>query len=330
MPGEREVRRGRRRLVLAGLAGALPVRAPAAPRSDARVGYLELVKESDGERLYRDFVEGMQAHGYAEKRNLSILRRSALAEPQKLRPHAAEFAAAKVDVIVASSTESAKAVKQAAPRTPCVFVMSGDPVFEGLVQTLARPGGMLTGVLTRGEDLTAKRLQLLKDAFPRIRTVAIVGSNVSMARLSIDAPAQGLGLAILRFPINGPMEYRDAAPAILRSGADAVLVVEDADAVINMTAFTQVVGAARRPAMFNADVFVFGEGSGLMAYGVNLGAQYRRAAALVARVLEGARPADVPVEQPTRYELVINLRVAEIGQHALPREFIARADRVFR
>ena len=304
--------------------------ARAAPKADARIGYLELVKESDGERVYRDFVEGMQAHGYAEKRNLSILRRSALTEPQKLRAHAAEFAAAKVDVIVASSTESAKAVKQAAPRTPCVFVMSGDPVLEGFVQSLARPGGMLTGVLTRGEDLTAKRLELLKDAFPRIRTVAVVGSNVSMARLSIEAPAQRLGLAVLRFPINGPMEYREAAAAILRSAADAVLVVEDADTVVNMTAFTQFMNATRRPAMFNADVFVFGEGAGLMAYGVNLGAHYRRAAALVARVLEGARPADVPVEQPTHYELVINLRAAEIGQHALPPAFVARADRVFR
>ena len=323
-------RRDRRRLVIAGLAGALARPALAAPKANARVGYLELVTESDGERLYRTFLEGLQAHGYAEKRNLSILRRSARTEPHKLRTLAAELAASKVDVIVATSTEAARSVKVGAPRAPCVFVMSGDPVLEGLVKSVARPGGLLTGVLTRGEDLTAKRMELLKDAFPSIRTVAVVGSNVSMARLSIDEPARRLGLAVLRFPINAPTEYRDAAPAILRGPADAVLVVEDADEIVNLTAFTRVMMATQRPVLFNADVFVQDEGWGLMSYGVSLRERYRRAAAIAARLLEGTAPADVPIEQPTRYDLVINLRVA--GEHgiALPAAFVQRADRVIR
>lgn len=320
----------RRRLIGLALGSMAAPRLAAQPRAGARIGYLELVKAADGERLYREFVEGMQAHGYVEKRNLSILRRSALTEMQKLRPHAVELAAAKVDVIVASSTESARSVKQAAPRTPCVFVMSGDPVFEGFVQSLARPGGMLTGVVTRGEDLTAKRLELLKDAFPRMRRVAIVGSNVSIARTSHAESAQRLGLATIEYPINDAADYRDAAAAIQRGASDAVLVVQDADEVVDLTSFTTLMMATRRPVMFNADVFVEGEGSGLMAYGVSLRERYRSAAAFVARILEGAKPSDLPVGQPTRYELVIYARAAEQWGIALPRDFVQRADRVIR
>ncbi|HET9340597.1 MAG TPA: ABC transporter substrate-binding protein [Casimicrobiaceae bacterium] len=304
----------------------------AAPRANARVGYLERVKESDGELLYRDFVEAMQAKGYAPGRNLRILRRSANAQPERLRALAVDLANEKVDLIVATTTEAAKAAKVAAPSTPVVFVVSSDPVVEGLVASIARPGGNLTGLVTRSEDLTGKRLQLLKDAFPHVRTVALVGSNVSMARIAATGPAARLGLALVPYAINHPDDYRDQAAAILRGASDAVLVVEDADEVVGLTAFTLLMMATRRPVMFTADVFIesAGSGAGLMAYGVSLHAQYRRVATLVARLLEGARPADIPVEQPTHYELGINLRAAEQYGIALPREFVQRADRVIR
>ena len=325
-------RRDRRRLVLAGLAGALARPSLAAPRSNARIGYLERVKESDGEALFRDFVEAMEAKGYAVGRNLRILRRSASAQPERLRALAVELANEKVDLIVATTTEAAKAAKVAAPRTPVVFVISGDPVLEGLVASIARPAGNATGLVTRGEDLSGKRLELLKDAFPRLRTVALVGSNVSIARIDAAAPAARLGLAIVPYAINHPDDYRDQAAAILRGASDAVFVVEDADEIVGLAAFASLMMATRRPVMFTADVFVesYGSGAGLMAYGVSLHEQYRRAAALAARVLEGAHPADVPVEQPTRYELVINARAADQYGIALPREFVQRADRVIR
>ena len=335
MTGHDADRRGtgvKRRAVLAvGVAAALarsPV-AAAIPRH-ARVGYLEQVREPDGERLYREFAEGLQDRGYVEGRNLTMVRRSAQAQPERLRPIVAGMAAEKVDVILATTTEAAQSAKVAAPRIPAVFIVSSDPVKEGLVASLARPGGSLTGLVTRGEDLSAKRLQLLKEAFPDVRTVAVVGSNVRMSRADVEEPARRLQLDVLRFPVQRYEDYRDAAAAISRSAADALLVVADVDEVAGLHAFVRLLMATRRPAMFNADVFVEDDAFGLMAYGVSLRQQYRRAADVVARVLEGARPADIPVEQPTRYELVVNLRAADEYRIALPREFVLRADRVIR
>ena len=321
----------RRRLIAASIAVAIAWRpAIGAPRPNARVGYLELVKESDGEMLYREFVEGLQSHGYVERRNLRMVRRSAGAEPQRLRNLAAELATAKVDVILATTAEAARSAKNGAPGIPTVFVISADPILEGLVVNLSRPQGYLTGLITRGEDLTAKRLQILKEAFPGIRTVGIVGSNLAMSRADFDDPARRLQFNILRFPVHQFDDYRDAAAAIARSAADAVLVVEDADAVTNLYAFVRLMMATRRPVMFNADVFVEDQGWGLMSYGVSLRQQYRRAADIAARLLEGAKPGELPVEQPTRYELVVSLRAAEEYAIVLPRELLLRADRVIR
>jgi putative ABC transport system substrate-binding protein len=244
----------RRRLILASIVVACHP-AIGAARPSARVGYLELVKSSDGEMLYREFVEGLQSHGYMEGRNLQMLRRSAGAMPERLFSLAPELAAAKVDVILAASAQAARSAKLGAPGIPTVFVISSNPVVEGLVASLSRPQGHLTGLVTRGEDLTAKRLQILKEAFPRIRTVAVVGSNLSMSRVDFDEPARRLQLDILRFPVHRVDDYRDAAAAIARSIADAVLVVEDVDAVTNLTAFVRLMMATRRPVMFNADVF---------------------------------------------------------------------------
>jgi len=319
----------RRRVLAAGIAVALAPRAAiGAAKANARVGYLEFVKAADGERLYREFVEGLASRGYVEGRNLRIVRRSADARNERLRNLAPELAAAKVDVILATSPEAARSAKVGAPGISTVFLIAADPVLEGLVTNLSRPQGSLTGLVTRGEDLTAKRLQLLKEAFPATRTVAIVGSNLSLSRVAFDEPARRLALAILPFPVHQFEDYRDAAAAIARSAADAVLVVEDADAVTNMGAFSRLMMATRKPVMFNADVFIEGEGWGLMAYGVSLRQQYRRAADLAARLLEGAKPSELPVEFPTRYELVVNLRAAEEYAIVLPREFRARADRV--
>jgi putative ABC transport system substrate-binding protein len=321
----------RRRLIAAGIAAAMAWRPViGAPRADTHVGYLELVKQSDGEALYREFVEGMRSHGYTEGRNLRLVRRSAGGRPERLRPLAAELGAAKVNLIVAATTEAARSAKVGAPGIATVFVISGDPVLEGLVGSLSRPQGHLTGLITRGDDLTTKRLQILKEAFPRIRAVAMVGSNLSFSRVALDAAARQLQLEVLRFPVQRLDDYRDAATAIARSAADAVLVAEDADAITDLYVFVRLMMATRRPVMFNADLFVEGQSNGLMAYGVSLRQQYRRAAYFAARLLEGAKASDLPVEFPTRYELIVNARSAEEYSIALPREFLLRADRVIR
>jgi len=321
----------RRRAIVAGAALALAGRAAiGAPKANARVGYLEFVKASDGERLYREFVEGLAGRGYVEGRNLRIVRRSADGQRERLRSLAPELATAKVDVILAASAEAARSAKIAAPGIATVFVISSDPVLEGLVTSLSRPQGHLTGLVTRGEDLTAKRLQILKEAFPRVRRVAIVGSNLAMSRVAFDEASRQLQLEVLRFPVHQVDDYRDAAATIARGDADAILVVEDADAVTNIGTFSRLLMATRKPVMFNADVFVEGDGWGLMAYGVSLQQQYRRAADMAARLLEGTKASAIPVEFPTRYELVVNARAAEDYGITLPRDFLARADRVVR
>ena len=299
-----------------------------AVKRDVRVGYLELVKESDGALLYREFVEEFEAAGYVTGRNLRLSRKSADAKPERLRTLAADLAASKVDLIVAASTEGARGAKLGAPKTAVVFVISGDPILEGLVKSLARPEGMLTGITTYSIDLTAKRVQMLKEAFPKVRKIAVVGSSLSMSRVAFNDAARALQLEIEQYPIHALVDYRDAAAAIARSTSDAVLVVEDVDVVNNVGAFVRLMMATRKPVMFNSDLFV--DEFGLMSYGVSMRQQYRRAARIAARLLEGARASETPVELPASYELVVNARAAEDYSIALPREFLARADRVIR
>jgi putative ABC transport system substrate-binding protein len=322
----------RRRLLVAGIGGVAAATAgrlaKGAAKRNAHVGYLELVREADGALLYREFVEEFEAAGYGVGRNLRIARKSAAASPSQLSTLAADLAAAKVDLILASSTQAARFAKFGAPKTPVVFVISGDPVLEGLVKALSRPQGMLTGITTYGVDLTAKRLQILKEAFPKVRNVAVVGSNLTMSTVAFDAAARSLSLEITHFPIHQLAEYRDVAAAITRSSADAVLVVEDADTITSLQTFVRLMMATRRPVMFNTDLFA--DEFGLMSYGVSLRQLYRRAARMAASVLEGAKPADVPVELPSRYELVVNVRSAEEYSIVLPRELLQRADRVIR
>jgi putative ABC transport system substrate-binding protein len=320
-------RMDRRQVIASGFAAALLARgAYAAPRSGARVGYLEFVSAPDGEMLYRDFVEGLKKHGYAEGRNLTIVRRSAGNANERLPAMAAELAAARVEVILAASSDAARGAKSGAPKTPTVFVMGGNPVLEGLVTSLSRPGGQLTGIVTQGEDLTAKRLQLLKEAFPAIRTVAVVGSPLALSRSAYDDAAQRLQLSVVALRLVDHSDFRDVAATIGRGAADAVLVVDDADAVAGVYSYAKVLMATRRPVMFNSDVFV--EAHGLMAYGASLRQQYRRAAGIVAQLLEGAKAAQVPVQMPAGYELWFNRRAGEEFSIELPREVQTRGQEI--
>jgi putative ABC transport system substrate-binding protein len=316
-----------RRRVLVSLALApFAVRTTSAAARAIRVGYLELLSAPDGEDLYRAFMDGMKDRGYVQGLNLEVVRRSAGGRVERLLDQASDFTAGQVDVIFAASTAGARAAKHSAPKTPAVFVMGHDPVFEGLVGSLSRPGGKLTGLTTWAADLTGKRLQILKQAFPSIRVIAVVGSHVGLSRIALDASAAKLGLSAITFPVEEYRDYGHTAAEIARSAVDAVLVAEDADAIASIEWFVRLMMATRRPVMFNCAMFA--ERFGLMSYGVDLRERYRRAAGVVARVVGGANPGDIAVELPSRYELVVNLRAAEEYAIALPREFLLRADRV--
>lgn len=294
----------------------------------ARVGYLAFASEADGELLHRAFVEGLGARGYHEGRNLTILRRFAAAQAERLSPLAADLRAARVDVILAASAQAARHAKTGAPGIPTVFVTSADPVVEGFVASLQRPGGDQTGIHTQSAGLNAKRLEYLAQAVPGLRSVAVVGSSVSIARSSAVEAAHRLQFASATFPVHGVNDYRDAAAAIARSDVGGVLVVEDVESVIDLLAFVKLMLATRRPVMFTSDVFV--EYGGLMAFGVNLREQYANAAQITAAILEGARPSTIPVEQPSRYELVLNEPSLAAYGITLPDAFRLRVDRTLR
>ena len=242
------------------------------------------------------------------------------------RPISSEL---KVDVIVTYGTPSTLAVKQATSAIPIVFAAAGDPVGTGLVASLARPGGNVTGLSLQQTDLSSKRLELLRGVIPGLRRLAIlgnVGNPFTVLEMNeVKAAARTLGLEVHTLEIRGA---QDIAPAFeaLRGRADALYVATDPLVITNLIRINTLALGARLPTIYNSRDYV--EAAGLMSYGANYPDLWRRAADLVDKILKGAKPADLPVEQPTKFELVINLTTAKALGLAIPEAFLLRADEV--
>ena len=241
---------------------------------------------------------------------------------------ATEFVRLKVDVIVTLGG-AVLAAKQATSVIPIVFASAGDPVGGGLVASLARPGGNITGLSIQAPDLAGKRLELLREIFPHVRRLAIIG-NVEYAATVLEmgeaqAAARTLGLEFVRSEIR---RAEDIAPAFeaLKGGADALYVVGDLLVSTNRARIHTLAMSARLPAVYNAKEHV--EAGGLVSYGPNYPDLYRRAAEYVDKILRGAKPGDIPVEQPTKFELVVNLTTAKALGLTIPSGMVARADEV--
>ena len=279
------------------------------------------------------FYQGLRELGYTEGSNIAIERRYGDWNTNRIQQLAADLVALKVDVIVVMSTTPARAAKQATGTIPIVVGGMADPVGDELIVSLSRPGGNITGNTFLGPELIAKRFGLLKDAISGLSRVAALWHPSAYGKRTMEGmlrqteiAAQSLGLQLQLVPAMGPGDLDGAFVAITREQADAVIVLPSPMLYGEHKHIVELAAKGRLPTMYAAREFV--EDGGLMSYGVSLPDLFRRAATYVDKILKGANPADLPVEQPTKLELVINLRTAKALGLSLPATLLAQADEV--
>jgi len=295
-----------------------------------RVGLIFAPAENDprAKALAAAFGQRLRELGWIEGRNIAIEYRWSAARPERAAEIAAELGRQKVDVIVTTGF-AAEAVKRATPDIPIVFATANDPIGGGLVTNLARPGGNITGLSNESTDLASKRLELLREITGRLHLLAImVDVGFAQAALEINEvqdAARTLGLEIVRLEVRRPEDISSAFGA-LKVPADALYVVSDALLNANSTRIVTLALGARLPTISNNRSYV--ESGGLLSYGPNIMDQYRRSAEYVDKILRGTKPGDIPVEQPTKFELVINLKTARALGLTIPQTLLATADEV--
>ena len=301
------------------------------PEKTYRVAYLAAAPRATNQALLARFREGMSELGYHEGRNLLLETRFADGKLQRLPMLAQELAQLKPDVVFVSTTPGSLAAKAATPTIPIVFVAVADPVGAGLVSSLARPNGNVTGITHLVAELTGKRLELLKEIVPSASRIAVLVNpddpNATVQIQNAEAAARALGVQLQPvLTVRGASDLERAFEAISRSGVAAALRMVDPTTTV-LRARTVELAVRHRVAMmfvFREDV----EAGGLAAYGASLPAQYRQAATFVHKILRGARPGDLPIEQPTKFELVINLKTAKALGLTFPQSILARADQI--
>jgi ABC-type uncharacterized transport system substrate-binding protein len=315
---------------LGGAAAAWPLAAVAQqPAKLPTVGFLG-PSTASFERASTDaFLQRLRELGWIENRTVAIEYRWAEGRDERFTEIAAEFIRLKVDIIFTYGTPSSIAAKKATAVIPIVFAAAGDPVGTGLVASLARPGGNITGLSIQQTDLASKRLELLREVLPSLRTVAIlfhIGSPNSVLEMGeAQAAARTLGLPVVTSEVR---RAEDLAPAFdaLKGRVDALYVAAAPLLTTNRVRINTLALAARLPTMHNSRAWV--EAGGLMTYGANFPDLFRRAADLVDKILRGAKAADIPVEQPTKFDLVVNLTTAKALGIEVPPTLLARADEV--
>lgn len=299
------------------------------PAKGPRIGVLTLAVWSSTP-LAEAFSQGLREHGYLEGQNIVLEHRYAEGRAGRLSALAAELVRLKVDVIVTQSDAAALAAKQATQTIPIVMAIAGDPVKAGVVANLARPGGNVTGLTLVHPELSGKRLQLLKEVVPKTTVVAVIWNPTNRAAAGFlretEAAARSLGLKLHAFEARGPAELDAAFKAVADARPTAFFTIPNGVFADNVTRIVEFATKSRLPGVFpNRE---FPEAGGLMSYGPNFAANFRRAAAFVDKILKGAKPADLPVEQPTSFELVVNLKTAKVLGLTIPASVRARADRV--
>jgi putative ABC transport system substrate-binding protein len=322
----------RRREVLSligGAAAAWPLKARAQQTKLPTIGFLGSGTLASQGKWVAAFVQRLRELGWVEGRSIVLDYRWAEGRSERISEIAAEFVQRKVDVIVAVGTEAALAAKQATTAIPIVFPISVDPVGIGLVASLARPGGNLTGLANLASDIAAKRLELLREMFPRLGRLAILANagfpSAALEIVELQTAARTLDLDIIPLSIR---RTDDIAPAFesLQGRAEAMYVVGDPLLHVHRDRINTFALATRLPTVFVNREYV--EAGGLMSYGPNFPDLFRRAGDYVDKILRGAKPADLPVEQPTKFDLVVNLITARALGITVPPTLLARADEV--
>jgi len=294
-----------------------------------RIGYLTTGSPSSTSPNSEAFREGLRQLGYVEGQNIFIEYRFAESRTERLSDLAADLVRLKVDVIVAAGTEAIRAAKKAASTIPIVMAISSDPLGSGLVESLARPGGNVTGLSIMSPELSGKRAELLKEAFPKIRRLAVLWYTASNAAFrETQAAAQTLGFKILSLGVRGPEDFDNAFALVTRERSDGLIPVNSALMSANRKRIVELAAKNRLPTMCEEAHFV--EAGGLMSYSPLGPDLWRRAAIYVDKILRGTKPADLPVEQPTKFELVINLKTAKQIGLTIPPNVLARADKVIK
>jgi putative ABC transport system substrate-binding protein len=324
--------RRREFIAIVGGAAAWPLAARAQqPGKIYRVGLLATGGAfGAGDERRKSILQGLAANGFVEGRNLAFEARWGEGRYERLTEYAVALQASGVDVIVTFGYPAALAAKTSAQGVPIVVSGSGDPVATGLAEGLSRPGGNLTGMTELSTELSAKRLELLKEAVPNLRRVAMLWNaadlGMTLRYRSAETAAKVLDVSVQTLGVREPNDFDEAFAAMTKSRPDAILMVSDALTILNRKRIIEFATANRLPTIYELSSLV--RDGGLMSYGPNQAAIGVRVGDFVARILRGARPADLPLEQPTQFELVINQKTATALGLTLPPALLARADEV--
>jgi putative ABC transport system substrate-binding protein len=332
----------RRRFVLTSLAGAfaMPLAAKAQQAGKVyRIGYLSPSSPSDPERLaspfgergFAAFRQGLRELGYVEGQNIAIENRWAEGRFERLPDLAAELVGLKVDVIVSVVTQASLAAKHATRTIPIVMVAAGDPLGSGLVASLARPGGNVTGPSSMYSDLVGKQLEVLKEIVPKLSRVAVLWNPANAAwqaqmLKATGIAAKALGLQVQLLEARGPDELEGAFAAMTRERASALLIAIDVILTRHARQIADLAAKRHLPAMYGSSEHV--EAGGLISYGPNIPDVFRRAATYVDKILKGANAGELPIEQPTKFDFVINMKTAKALGLTIPRSLLLRADQI--
>ena len=297
-----------------------------------RIAYLAASPASANAGRLETFRQGLREIGYVEGKNLVIEERYAEGKFDRLPALAAELVRLKVDVIITAGPPVTGAVKEATATIPIVMAQDGDPVGNGFVASLARPGGNITGMSQLAPEISGKQLELLKEIVPKLSRVAVLGTSTrpgnAQALKETELAARTVGVRLQYLDVRSPKDIETAFREARKGGAGAVLVLQGPVFTSQRIQVADLAAKTRLPAIYPQTEFT--EAGGLMCYGANTLDLFRRAAYLVDKILKGAKPADLPVEQPKKFELLINLKAAKQIGLTIPPNVLARADRVIR
>jgi putative ABC transport system substrate-binding protein len=307
-----------------------PVVTAQSPVKAARIGVLANGTAPTEAVRHEAFRRGLNDLGYVEGRNIVIEYRYAEGKSERFPALAAELVRRNVDLVLTSGDAGVRAATQASQTIPIVVAIAGDLVGPGYVASLARPGGNITGLTTLATELSAKRLELLKTAFPEVSHVGILWNPTNAANVAAlkesEVAARALRIQLLPLDVRRADDFEGAFPAALRARVDALIVFADALLLTHRARIADFAAKNRLPTMYTNQDYM--DAGGLMFYGPNIADMYRRAATYVDKILRGAKPGDLPIEQPTKLEFIINLKTAKALGLSIPQPLLQRADRV--